>query len=121
MDLTSGKLIWTKPLGSARDSGPLGMPTVLPIPLGTPLIGGAMTTRSGLIFVAASMDRTVRALDIRTGRILWHSGLPHGGFSTPMTYISPKSGRQFVVLSTGSLHGLGRPDGATLMAYALPK
>lgn len=121
VDLTSGKLIWTKPLGSARDSGPLGMPTILPIPLGTPLIGGAMTTRSGLIFVAASMDRTVRALDIRTGRILWHSGLPHGGFSTPMTYISPKSGRQFVVLSTGSLHGLGRPDGATLMAYALPK
>jgi quinoprotein glucose dehydrogenase len=121
VDLASGRLIWSRPIGSARDTGPLGLGTGLPLPLGTPMIGGSITTRSGLVFMAATMDRTLRALDIRTGRTLWSSGLPHGGFSVPMTYISPKSGRQFVVLSTSSVYGLGRPDGAELVAFALPR
>ena len=121
VDLVSGKLIWSRPLGSARDMGPLGLPTMLPLPLGTPLIGGPIATRAGLVFIAASGDRTLRALDIRTGKSLWQAYLPHGGFATPMTYISPKSGRQFVVVSTGSLYGLGTPSGAALVAFALPK
>ncbi|HTH27177.1 MAG TPA: membrane-bound PQQ-dependent dehydrogenase, glucose/quinate/shikimate family [Sphingobium sp.] len=121
VDLVTGKLIWSRPIGTARDSGPLGLATGVPLPLGTFMIGGAITTRSGLIFVAATADRTIRALDIRTGRQLWQSYLPHGGFSTPMTAISPKSGRQFVVVSSASLYGLGRPDGAKLIAFALPR
>lgn len=119
VDLVSGKLIWTRTLGSARDMGPLGLSPQLPLPLGTPLIGGSMTTRSGLVFIGASADRTLRAIDEQTGKTLWQSYLPHGGFSTPITYISPKSGRQFVVMATGSLFGLGRPDGAALVAYTL--
>jgi quinoprotein glucose dehydrogenase len=79
VDLASGRLIWTRPIGSARDTGPLGIGTGLPLPLGTPMIGGSIATRSGLIFMAATMDRTIRALDVRTGRTLWSSSLPHAG------------------------------------------
>ena len=121
VDLTSGKLIWSRPIGSARDTGPLGLATRLPLPLGTPLVGGSITTRSGLIFVGATSDRTLRALDVRTGKQLWQAYLPHGGFATPMTYVSPKSGRQFVVIASSSLYGFGKPDGADLVAYALPE
>lgn len=121
VDLITGKLIWSRTLGTARDSGPLGIRAMLPIPLGTPTTGGSITTRSGLAFISATQDRTFRAFDVRTGRELWHVGLPRGGFATPMTYISPKSGRQFVVLAAGGSKGLGQTGGATLMAYALPR
>lgn len=50
-----------------------------------------------------------------------HAGLPRGGFAIPMTYISPKGGRQFVVLAAGGSHGMGQTGAATLMAYALPR
>lgn len=121
VDLVTGKLIWSRPIGTARDTGPLGFSTGLQLPLGTFIIGGAMATRSGLVFVAGTADRTIRALDIRTGKTLWQHDLPHGGFSTPMTFLSVKSGRQFVVISTASLYGMGRPDGAELVAFALPQ
>jgi quinoprotein glucose dehydrogenase len=121
VDLTIGKLIWTRPLGTARGSGPLAIPLGLPFELGTPMVGGPMTTRAGLIFIAATNDRHFRALDVRTGEELWRADLPQGGFSIPMTYISPKSGRQFVAISTGRMNHLGGPPGATLIAYALPQ
>ena len=120
VDLVTGKLIWSRWLGTARDSGPLGLRALLPIPLGTPTTGGSMTTRSGVVFIGATQDRTFRALDEKTGRELWHASLPRGAFATPMTYVSPRSGRQFVVVAAGGSHGLGQTDGATLMAYALP-
>jgi quinoprotein glucose dehydrogenase len=120
VDLASGQLIWTRTIGSARDTGPLGLGSQLPLPLGTPMIGGSMTTRSGLVFIAATMDRTIRALDVRTGRTLWSRTLPNGGYATPMTYTSPRSGRQFVVIATGKGF-LGGADSAELVAFALPR
>ena len=121
VDLASGKLIWSHPIGSARDTGPLGFSLGLPIPLGTPLLGGgAITTRSGLTFAGATADRTIRAFDVRTGRELWQSYLPQQGFATPMTYISPKSGRQFLVIATSNAMNLEKPEGTSLVAFALP-
>ena len=120
VDLASGKLIWSRPIGTSRDTGPLGLSTGLRLPLGTFMIGGAIATRSGLVFAAGTADRTIRALDIRTGKVLWQHDLPHGGFSTPMTFKGKRSGRQFVVVATASLYGMGRPDGAQLVAFALP-
>lgn len=121
IDLRSGKLIWSRSMGTARDTGVLGMASRLPVHLGTPMTGGTLVTRSGLVFIAATMDRTLRALDIRSGKVLWEAHIPHGGFSTPITYISPKTGRQFVALSTGSIYTMGGPKGAKLVAFALPK
>jgi glucose dehydrogenase len=64
--------------------------------------------------------RAIRAFDLKTGMLLWWPPLPAGGHAGPSTYISPKSGRQFVVISVGGsaqLH-LGAGD---LVAYSLPK
>ena len=46
--------------------------------------------------------------------------LPAIGAATPMTYVSPKSGRQFVVIAAGGHPALPGPKGSTLMAFALP-
>lgn len=119
IDLTTGKLIWTRDLGMAGKSA-FGVPLLMPITMGTPTTGGSLTTRGGLTFIAATQDRIFRAFDTKTGALVWSSRLPQGGFATPMTYVSPRSGRQFVVIAAGGSHGLGEAGGADLIAYALP-
>lgn len=120
VDLASGKLVWSRRLGSARDSGPLGLPSMLPLEMGLPNIGGSIITRGGLVFIAASTERSLKALDARTGRELWSARLPTGGHATPMTYLAP-NGRQFVVIAAGGNRVLNTPPGDTLMAFALPE
>ncbi len=121
VDLSTGKVIWSEPLGTARDNGPWGIPSMLPLTMGVPAIGGSFTTRSGLVFIGASMERTLRAVDQKTGELLWKARLPVGGHATPMTYISPASGRQFVVIAAGGHQALQSPFGDYIIAYALPK
>ena len=53
------------------------------------------------MFVAGTMDDNLRAFDIRTGAGLWKGKLPAGGQATRMTYRSPASGRQIVVIAVG--------------------
>jgi quinoprotein glucose dehydrogenase len=121
VDLRTGRLAWTQRFGTAHDSGPLGLSLGLPIPMGVPNLGGSVTTGSGLFFIAASQERFLRAYETATGRELWKSRLPAGGQATPMTYVSPASGRQFVVIAAGGHGGLMSKPGDAIIAYALPK
>ncbi|WOH53363.1 membrane-bound PQQ-dependent dehydrogenase, glucose/quinate/shikimate family [Bradyrhizobium sp. sBnM-33] len=121
IDLTSGKLLWSKPLGTARDTGPLGIPSMLPVTIGPPNSGGSVVTRGGLVLVAAAAERTFRALDSITGRELWHGRLPFAATATPMTYRAPLSGRQIVVIATGGRPAFSLPAGTKLVAFALPR
>lgn len=122
VDLVSGKVLWSKPLGTGRDIGPLklGVRTMLPITIGTPTAGGAVTTRGGLVFIGGAAEHTFRALDAATGRELWSSRLATSANATPMTYRSPVSGRQFVVVAEGGRPAYGTKPGTKLVAYALP-
>ena len=121
VDLASGKLVWSHPLGTARDSGPLGLPSLLPFTIGTPNLGGSITTRGGVIFIAATQDKYLRAIDTATGKVLWRGRLPQAGQATPMTYLSAASGRQFVVTASGGHAFLGTSPGDAIYAFALPK
>lgn len=121
IDLASGRLIWTQPLGSARGSGPFGIGSRLPFTLGTPNTGGSLTTRGGLAFIAATQDLRLRAFETVNGRLLWEAPLPAGGNASPMTYASPASGRQFVVIAAGGSGGIMTRQDNLLVAYALPR
>jgi quinoprotein glucose dehydrogenase len=121
IDLSTGKLLWTRPLGTARDTGPLGIPSMLPITIGTPNSGGSIITRGGLTFIGATAEKAFRALDTATGRELWHTRLPFSASATPMTYRSPRSGRQIVVVAAGGRPAFSMPAGTKLVAYALPR
>jgi quinate dehydrogenase (quinone) len=120
IDLATRKVVWSIPLGTLQDSGPLGIAMHLPIPIGLPAIGGPVTTASGLVFMAGTQDHYIRALDVRTGRELWKGRLPLGAETTPMTYVSPISGRQFVVISAGG-NLVAKERGDYVVAFALPK
>lgn len=121
VDLRTGALLWQRPVGTIRDSAPLGLSTGLPVPMGLPNLGGTLVTQSGLVFMGAVRERRFRAFDIRTGRELWSAQLPTSAQANPMTYVSPRSGRQFVVIAAGGHPRLQMPAGDTLVAFALPR
>jgi quinoprotein glucose dehydrogenase len=119
IDLESRRILWQRRVGLAVDSGPRGIPVHLPLLMGTPQVGGTITTRSGLIFSAATLDRYLRAYDIASGRELWKTRLPAGGQATPMTY--QLDGRQYLVLAVGGHKELGTKAGDYVMAWTLPE
>jgi glucose dehydrogenase len=121
VDLRSGKLLWTLPLGTAERIGPLGMPSHLPVSIGTPLFGGSAVTAGGVTFIAASQDRRLRAFDTSTGKLLWETQLAGDGTATPMSYLSTDSGRQFIAISVSGDDEFVAGDGDYIVAYALPK
>ena len=119
VDLRTGRTIWDRPLGSARTNGPFGIASHLPFEIGTPNNGGAVVTAGGLIFVAATTDNLIRAVDLKTGKTVWQDVLPAGGQATPMTY--EVDGRQYLVIMAGGHHFMETPIGDALVAYALPR
>ncbi|HTM82655.1 membrane-bound PQQ-dependent dehydrogenase, glucose/quinate/shikimate family [Asticcacaulis sp.] len=118
-DLKTGKTLWDHAFGDARRNGPFGIPSLLPITIGTPNNGGPAVTAGGLIFIAATTDNQFRAIDIRTGKTLWQATLPAGGQANPMIY--EQNGRQYVVIMAGGHHFMKTPEGDYLIAYALPE
>ncbi len=120
IDLRTGKLLWSKPLGTARDLGPLGIPSMLPITIGAPNAGGAVTTRGGVVFIGAAAEKAFRAFDTATGKELWHVRIPFSASVTPLTYRAPRSGRQMVVVAAGGRPAFSMPAGTKLVAFALP-
>jgi len=120
VDLATRKVVWSMPLGTTEQTGPLGIATHLPMPIGMPTRGGPVTTSSGLIFIAGTQDFYIRAFDVRTGKERWKGRLPVGAEATPMTYLSPKTGRQFLVISAGG-NSATKQKGDYVVAYALPE
>jgi quinoprotein glucose dehydrogenase len=115
VDTRTGEVRWEVPLGSSLDL------TKVPIPwqwgsvnLGGPVIGG------GLVFIAASMDRRIRAFDLATGALAWEHALPASGQATPLTYRARPGGRQFLVIAAGGHGGLRSSLGDAVVAFALP-
>lgn len=118
IDMATGKTIWDKPLGEARTNGPFGIPSMLPWTIGTPNNGGSVVTASGVIFVAAATDNLIRAIDLKSGKVLWKDVLPAGGQATPMTYMV--NGKQYLVIAPGGHHFMETPIGDQVIAYSLP-
>jgi quinoprotein glucose dehydrogenase len=125
IDLTTGKMVWERPLGTARDLGidPSGhrqpYKSRLPFVIGTPNFGGTLSTASGLTFVAASTDHAFRAFDAETGKLLFETDLPGNGTATPMSYRG-SDGRQYVAIVSEAPTKDGQVWGA-VTAFALPK
>ncbi|MFZ3582497.1 membrane-bound PQQ-dependent dehydrogenase, glucose/quinate/shikimate family [Loktanella sp. DJP18] len=118
IDLNTREVLWDRPFGTARKNGPFGIPSMLPIEIGTPNNGGGVVTASGLFFIGAATDDLFRAVDVQTGDRLWDVALPAGGQATPMTYEA--GGRQIVVINAGGHDFMETKIGDYFIAYALP-
>jgi quinoprotein glucose dehydrogenase len=111
VDLKRGTILWDVPLGTFKAGNGPSLD-------GSLNLGGPIATATGLVFIAATLDRRIRAFDIANGRELWAADLPAGGRATPMTYMGSDN-RQFVVIAAGGGGVFGRGD--ELIAYALPR
>ncbi|MEY4938618.1 MAG: Quinoprotein glucose dehydrogenase [Verrucomicrobiota bacterium] len=112
IDLNSGEYLWRRELGEFKELTAQGVP-----PTGTENYGGPLVTSGGLLFIAATKDRKIRAFDTRTGEQLWSADLPASGFATPATYAL--AGRQYIVIASGGGKGTSGTSDAYI-AFALP-
>ncbi|WP_428926064.1 membrane-bound PQQ-dependent dehydrogenase, glucose/quinate/shikimate family [Marinibacterium sp. SX1] len=120
IDMDSQQVAWEAPLGTVQDTVLFGVKMRLPLPVGMPTIGGSLATQGGLVFFAATQDYWLRAFDSATGKQVWKARLPVGSQGTPISYVSPEDGRQYVVISAGGARQ--SPDrGDYLIAFALPQ
>ena len=119
VDLATRKVVWQAPAGGASNEGPFGLPSHMDIPIGTVGLGGPVATGGGLVFHASTTDPYLRAYDTATGRVMWRARLPVGVGGTPMTYVSPRTGKQYVAVSAGGAR-LAPGKGDYVLAFALP-
>ena len=115
VDMQDATIKWRVPLGSIIKMMPLPL---FDWNLGTPNIGGPVVTAGGLIFIGATMDSYLRAIDIESGEELWKDELPGGTQTTPMTYMA--DGKQHVVMVSGRHGWFQTPASDAVVAYRLP-
>lgn len=120
IDLRTQKIVWQVPVGTVQDTGPFGIKMHAKMPIGMPTLGGTLATQGGLVFIAGTQDYYLRAFDSSSGKEVWKARLPVGSGGSPMSYISPKTGKQYIVISAGGARQ--SPDrGDYVIAYALDK
>lgn len=120
IDLSTQTVKWQVPVGTVQDTGPFGIKMRLPMQVGMPTLGGTLATQGGLVFIAGMQDYYLRAYDSATGAEVWKARLPVGSQGGPISYVSPRDGRQYVLISAGGARQ--SPDrGDYVIAYALPK
>ncbi|CAN7573650.1 membrane-bound PQQ-dependent dehydrogenase, glucose/quinate/shikimate family [Devosia sp. LjRoot3] len=119
IDMNTRQIAWQVPAGTAEQLGPLGIKTKLPMPMGLPTYAGTSATAGGLVFFAGYQDYYIRAYDAENGNEVWKYPLPVGSSATPMTYVSPETGKQYVVISVGGAP-YSADKGDYVMAFALP-
>ena len=115
VDLTTGSIVWQVPFGDAPQLEPRGITGT-----GTPNLGGAIVTETGLVFIAGTNDRRIRAFDAKTGRVLWQGALDASGHATPVAYRSARTGREFVVIAAGGGGRFSTTVSDAVVAFALP-
>ncbi len=113
IDLNEGKILWQVPLGTYPALEAEGHP-----PTGTFNMGGPLATRTGLVFIGATMDERFRAFSAETGEVLWEYQLDAGAYATPATFAV--DGRQYIVIAAGGGGKPGTPSGDKYYCFALP-
>lgn len=112
-DLKTGAQLWNVPFGQVQKYG-----FYMPESWGSITIGGPVITASGLVFIGASMDSYVRALDIRTGNVLWKALVGAPAVALPASY--EYKGKQYVVFAAGGNSILTPRVSDEIVAFALP-
>ena len=113
IDVNRGAFAWQIPLGEYPELTAKGVPQT-----GTENFGGTIVTGGGLVFIGGTKDEKFHAFDKTTGKLLWETRLPAGGYATPCAYMV--NGRQYVVIAAGGGGKQRTKSGDSYIAFALP-
>jgi quinoprotein glucose dehydrogenase len=94
----TGDIAWRVPLGTSDEMEAKGIHNT-----GSFGQGGPIVTAGGLVFIAGTIDKRLRAFDSRTGKQLWETRLDSEGHTNPMTYMA-RNGKQYVVIVSSGLN-----------------
>jgi quinoprotein glucose dehydrogenase len=111
INMNTGEFEWTITLGNMPESQMPGSPDT-----GASGSAGPLVTKGGLLFIGSTRDRKFRAIDQKTGKILWEYTLPGIANANPSTYWS--NGKQYIAIS---IAGDAANPAGYMMAFALPK
>ncbi len=94
IDLATGEYLYEVPFGKSQFQGFYGLSS-----WGSPTLGGPVVTAGGVVFIGASMDFRVRALDAATGEELWSDLVEAPAVSIPAVFTH--EGDDYVVFAVG--------------------
>lgn len=112
IDLDTGGYVWREVLGEYPALVARGKRKT-----GSFQLGGSIATAGGLVFIAATADEKIRAIDSASGAVVWEHKLPFGGYATPSTYSA--GGKQYVVIACGGGNRQQTPSGSDYVAFSL--
>ncbi|HVX71581.1 MAG TPA: pyrroloquinoline quinone-dependent dehydrogenase [Devosia sp.] len=112
-DLNTGKLNWRFPFGEVQKWG-----FYMPQSWGSVTIGSPVLTKTGVVFIGASMDSRVRGIDAKSGKVLWTALVDSPAVSSPAVYTY--KGKEYVLFAVGGNSILMPKVADQLVAYALP-
>jgi outer membrane protein assembly factor BamB len=82
-----------------------------------PLIGGALATAGDLLFFGEG-NGLFKALDAKTGKLLWHYQAGAGVNAPPVSYMV--NGKQYIAVAVGGNTQLDFKRGNSVFVFALP-
>ena len=97
VNANTGDIAWRVPLGTSDVMEAAGIHNT-----GSFGQGGPIATAGGLVFIAGTIDKRLRAFDSHTGKELWQAKLDAEGHTNPMTYMA-RNGKQYVVIVSSGL------------------
>ena len=110
VNLNTGNIEWKIPLGQTEIGKKNNILT------GSENYGGPIVTKSGIIFIAATSDKKIRAFDSRNGDLIWENELPYAGFATPSYY--EINGIPYIAIASGG-GKLGTKSGDTYVVFSI--
>ncbi len=112
INLATGKYLFQVPAGNNASLQKPGEPE-------TGLVSnpGAVATGGGIVFLGTGPDKTLRAFDSKTGKVVWQTVLPGAPGSTPSVY-QGTDGNQYVAVTIGA--DATHPNGS-IITYRLKK
>ncbi len=113
IDIINKKKKWIVPHGSYPliDHIPLDKPT------GSEIFGSPVILSTGIIFMAGTDDKKIRAYDLENGNQIWEDKLPYSSYGSLI--VANYENSQFLIVNSSSGSNFDSSSGDAIVAYEL--